>query len=352
LDPSRLLVAELALRTDQYDSPAKQLAMLDQLLPALRALPEIGELSPVVAVPFSGTHGWDGLPTAEGQSAEEAASNPMLNMEVVAPSYFATVGAPVLRGRGFTDADREVAPGVVILSETAATHYWPNADAVGKRLAMGPAGSFTVVGIVPDTRYRDLREARPSIYFPMHQSFFPFAPRNLVIRGEGAPGAVVPALRRTLESLSGVTLASAAPFEALMAKPLAQPRLNAVLLAVFALAALALAAIGLFGVLATMVRQRTREFGVRQALGATTGDISGMVLRRGMLVGVFGVSLGLIGALWANRLLAALLFEVSPTDPATLAGIAFVLLAVAALASILPARASTRIEPVAALKSD
>jgi ABC-type antimicrobial peptide transport system permease subunit len=163
---------------------------------------------------------------------------------------------------------------------------------------------------------------------------------------------VVPALRRTLESLSGVTLASAAPFEALMAKPLAQPRLNAVLLAVFALAALALAAIGLFGVLATMVRQRTREFGVRQALGATTGDISGMVLRRGMLVGVFGVSLGLIGALWANRLLAALLFEVSPTDPATLAGIAFVLLAVAALASVLPARASTRIEPVAALKSD
>ena len=352
LDPSRLLVAELALRADQYDAPSKQLAMLDQLLPALRALPEIGELSPVVAVPFSGTHGWDGRPTAEGQSAEEAASNPMLNMEVVAPSYFATVGAPVLRGRGFSDADREGAPGVVILSESAATHYWPSADAIGKRLTMGPAGSFTVVGIVPDTRYRDLREARPSIYFPMHQSFFPFAPTNLVIRAEGTPGAVVPALRRTLESLSGVTLASAAPFEALMAKPLAQPRLNAVLLAVFALAALALAAIGLFGVLATMVRQRTREFGVRQALGATTADISGMVLRRGMRVGVFGVSLGLIGALWANRLLAALLFEVSPTDAATLGGIAFLLLAVAALASILPARASTRIEPVAALKSD
>jgi ABC-type antimicrobial peptide transport system permease subunit len=150
----------------------------------------------------------------------------------------------------------------------------------------------------------------------------------------------------------GVTLASAAPFDAFLAKPLAQPRLNALLLGVFGIAAITLAAIGLFGVLATMVRQRTREFGVRLALGATAADVSHMVLRRGMVVAATGTALGLLGALAANRLLSALLFEVSPTDALTLAGIVVVLLAVAALASVIPARASTRIEPAVALRSE
>jgi predicted permease len=353
-DPSRLLIAQLALRAGEYDSAPKQLAMLEQLLPAIEALPNVGAVSPVVAVPFSGTHGWDGRPTAEGQSADEAAANPMLNMEIVTPNYLATIGAPVLRGRGFTDADREGAPGVVLLSESAARHYWPDDDPIGKRLVMGLGGrAFTVVGVVPDTRYRDLRDARASIYFPLRQSFFPFAPTNLVLRTEGPPTAVVPALRHLLEEMAaGVTLASAAPFDAFLAKPLAQPRLNALLLGVFAIAAVTLAAVGLFGVLATMVRQRTREFGVRLALGATATDVSYMVLRRGMVVAATGTALGLLGALAANRLLSALLFEVRPTDALTLAGIVVVLLAVAALASLIPARASTRIEPAVALRSE
>ena len=353
-DPSQLVIAELALRADEYDTPARQVAMLEQLLPALEALPEVQAATPVVAVPYSGTHGWDGRPQAEGQSAEAAAANPLLNMEVVAPGYFSTVGTPIVRGRGFTDGDREGAPRVVIVSESAARAYWPDENAIGKRLVMGrPDNAFTVVGVVPDTRYRDLRDARPSIYFPLRQSFFPFAPTNLVIRANGSPGAVVPALRRTIEmTVPGVTLASAAPYDAFLARPLAQPRLNATLLAMFAAAALVLAAIGLFGVLATMVRQRTREFGVRMALGATAGDVRRMVIRRGMALAVVGTTLGVLGALWANRLLSALLFEISPTDGVTLAAIVAVLLAAAALASALPARASTRIEPVAALRTE
>ena len=328
--------------------------MLEQLLPALEALPEVQAATPVVAVPYSGTRGWDGRPHAEGQSADEAAANPLLNMEVVAPSYFSTVGAAIVRGRGFTDGDREGAPRVVIVSESAARHYWPDENPIGKRLVMGrPDNAFTVVGLVPDTRYRDLRDARPSIYFPLRQSFFPFAPTNLVIRANGSPGTVVPALRRAIEATApGVTLASAAPYDAFLARPLAQPRLNATLLVMFAAAALALASIGLFGVLATMVRQRTREFGVRMALGATSGDVRRMVIRRGMTLAVFGTSLGVLGALWANRLLSALLFEISPTDGLTLAAIVAVLLAAAALASVIPARASTRIEPVAALRTE
>ena len=355
-EPSRLLVGELALRFDRYDTPAKQRAMLERLLPEVAAIPGVRAVSPVVAVPYSGTHGWDGRPAAEGQSAQEASTNPMLNMEVVAPNYFTTFGIQVLRGRSFSEVDREGAPAVVMLSESAARQYWPGGDPVGKRLTMGPPSelrTLTVVGIVPDTRYRDLREARPSIYFPLRQSFFPFTPTTLVVRTTSNRAAVVPALRRVIEEAApGVALASAAPFERFLEKPLAQPRLNALLLAAFASAAVVLAAIGLFGVIATMVRQRTRELGVRMALGATATEVGRLVLRRGMALAVAGTALGLLGVVATNRLLASMLFELSPTDAPTLAAVALLLLGVAAGASLVPARSSTRIDPAIALRAE
>ena len=151
LEPSRLLIAELALRYDQFDSKEKQLALLDRLVTRLKEIPDVRGVSPVVAAPFSGTGGWDGRPASEGQSPEQASGNPMLNMEVVAPEYFATLGISVLRGRGFTDQDRQGIPGVIMLSESAARHYWPGADPIGKRLLMGEKLDLplTVVGIVP-----------------------------------------------------------------------------------------------------------------------------------------------------------------------------------------------------------
>jgi putative ABC transport system permease protein len=276
-------------------------------------------------------------------------------MEVVAPEYFATLGIPVLRGRGFSDQDREGAPAVIVLSQSAARHYWPGADPIRKRLLMGEKLdlALTVVGIVPDTRYRDLRDARPSIYFPLRQSFFPFEPTTLAIRTLAPPAELVPAIRRAItETEPGVALASAAPFATLLERPLAQPRLNAFLLAVFAGAGVALAAIGLFGVMATMVRQRTRELGVRMALGATAQDLRLMVVRRGLAIAAVGLTLGLLGALMTNRLLSALLYDVSPTDAVTLAVVSGMLLSVALLASGIPARSSTRIDPVSALRVD
>jgi predicted permease len=355
LEPSHLLIGELAIRYQRFDTMEKQRALLDRLVPRLRAMPGVRAVSPVVAVPFSGTHGWDGRPSAEGQTAEQAAANPMLNMEVVAPDYFTTLGVPVLRGRGFTGADREGASGVVVVSQSAARHYWPNEEAIGKRMKMGSgaAPTFTVVGVVPDTRYRDLREARASIYFPLAQSFFPYAPLALAIRTSGAPGAMTPAIRRAIaETDPDVALASAAPFETYLEGPLAEPRLNTLLLAVFALAAVALAAVGLFGTMMTMVRQRTRELGIRMALGATAHDLRRMVLRRVLAIAAAGVGVGLAGALVANRLLAALLYEVSPTDGATLAAVTAFLLGIALLAGLVPARATTRIDAVVALRAE
>ena len=349
-EPSHLLIGELALPADQYDSKAKQLAMLDRLVPRLEALPGVRSVSPVVAAPYA--TGWSGAPAVEGQSAEERATNPILNMEVVTPNYFATFGVTILHGRGFTDADRDGALAVVMIGQATALHYWPRGDAIGKRMLMGD-DTLTIVGVVPDTRYHDLRDAPPGIYFPLRQSPFPFVPAVLAIRTNGPPGEMSRSIRRVIaQTEPSVDLASAAPFETFLETPLAQPRLNALLLAVFAASALTLASIGLFGVVATMVRLRTREFGVRMALGATAADVRGIVLKRGIAIAATGSALGLAGALLTNRLLAALLYQVSPTDGATLGVVSAALLAVALLASLIPARQATRVDPMISLRAE
>ena len=349
-EPSHLLMGELALPVDEYDSKAKQLAMLDRLVPGLEALPGVQAVSPVVALPY--VTGWSGALAVEGQSAEQMAANPVLNMEVVTPNYFATLEIPILHGRAFTDADRDGARPVVMVGQATAQHFWPRADPIGKHMLMG-SDTVTIVGVVPDTRYHDLRDAPPSIYFPLRQSPFPFVPTVLAIRTSGPPGAMVPAIRRLIaQTEPKLDLASAAPFEALLAAPLAQPQLNALLLAVFAGAALALAAIGLFGVVATMVRLRTREFGVRMALGAPAADVRRIVLKRGIAIAATGSAVGLAGALLTNRLLAALLYQVSPTDGATLGVVAALLLAVALVASLIPARQAARVDPMISMRAE
>jgi predicted lysophospholipase L1 biosynthesis ABC-type transport system permease subunit len=217
---------------------------------------------------------------------------------------------------------------------------------------MAPASDqpITVVGIVPDTRYRELRTARPTVYFPLRQSFFPYVPTTLAMRTEGPPAALATTIRRTIEDTApGVAVAHGAPFEHYLERPLAQPRLNAALLAVFAGAALALAAVGLFGVVATMVRWRTRELGVRMALGATARDLQRLLIGRGVLIAMVGMAAGLASSLIASRFLESLLYEVRPADPSILLLVALVLLLIAVLACAIPARATTRIDPVRAL---
>jgi len=202
-------------------------------------------------------------------------------------------------------------------------------------------------------RRLNLRDARPSIYFPLGQSFFPMTPTTLAIGTDGRPAELVSTIRRVIsETEPGVALADAAPFETFLEGPLAQPRLNAFLLVGFAGAAVVLAAVGLFGVMATMVRHRTRELGIRLALGAEPRHLRRMVMRRGLAIGAAGLVPGILGALLANHLLAALLYQVSPTDGATLAVTAGLLLGVAGLASAIPARSSTRVDPVSALRAE
>jgi predicted permease len=355
-EPKRILIAELALRLDRYDAGRKERPLIDAVLERVAALPDIDAVSPVLSVPYAGTGaGITGRLSTPEQSREEAAMNPMVNMEVIAPNYFSTLGVAVLRGRSFTDGDREGAVPVVVVSESAARALWPGADPIGKMLkgVASPEGRLTVVGVVPDTRYRDLKTAWASVYFPLRQSFFPVAPLTLVVRTKGPPASAVPSLRRAIAELdAGVALASAAAFETLLVQPRAQPRLNAALLALFAAAAVVLAAVGLFGVIATMVRQRARELGIRMALGATRGAVQQMVMVRGLSLAVAGAGLGIAGALATSRLFSSLLFGVSPRDGVTLVAVAVLMLAVAAIASFVPARSSVRIDPAIALRSD
>ena len=353
-ETSRLAFAELSLPLEMVNDKRKQIALLDQLVPRVKAIPGIRAVTPVLASPYAGNT-FDGKPAAEGQTPEEAGQNPMLAMDVVTPDYFSTLGIPVLRGRAFTAEDREGAPTSVILSESAANHYWPNADPIGRRLGFAPGAppAFTVVGVVPDTRYRELREARPTIYFALAQSSFPVAPMTLAIRTERTGSGIAAAVRTAVEEVDpSVALASATPFEELADQRRAQPRLNALLLSAFALAALVLAAVGLYAVMATMVRQRTRELGVRMALGATGAQVLWVVLRRGLVLASLGAAAGLVGAIIANHALEAMLFEVSPVDALTLASVALGLLIIAALASLIPARAGARVDPVVALRAE
>jgi predicted permease len=354
-EPGRLLIAELALREDQYGTVQEQQPLIERVVAAVRATAGVEAVSPVVAVPFSGSGGWDGRAAVAGQALAEVSENPMFNMELVEPEYFEAFGLVPVSGRTLTEADRDGTEPVVVVSATMARRYWPDGNVIGQQLRMGQRleRSLTVVGVVPDTRYRDLREPRATVYYPMAQSFFPYVPTTLAIRTSGAPLGLVPALRRAVgEVAAGVAVSSAAPFEEHLSGQVALPRLNAVLLAVFATAAVVLAAIGLFGVMATAVRQRTHELGVRMALGATARDVRLLVMGRGLAVAAVGVAVGLGGALLVNPSLAALLYEVSPTDAATLAGVTLLLLGVTALATFVPARASTRIEPNVVLRGE
>jgi putative ABC transport system permease protein len=353
-EPEQLLVAGLAVRQDQLTDARRERAALDLVLAKIEALPGVRAVSPVFAVPFVGLGGGiDGRLSRPGQSAAEAAGNPMLNMEVAAPNYFAMLGIPVLRGRSFSDDDREGAMPVVVVSSSVARHFWPGADPIGKRLGM-PGREFTVVGVVPDTRYRELQTARPTVYFPLRQSpFSSIVPSTLLIRTANSPADVVPALRRAVaDAHPGVAVASASPLATLLDAPRAQPRLNAIVLALFAAAAVSLAAIGLFAIIATMVRQRTHELGIRMALGATPGNVRMLVMVRGLSLALAGAAVGMGGALATSRLLSALLFEISPTDAVTLLSVAALILGVAAVASFVPARLSMRIDPVIALRSE
>ncbi len=351
-DTDHLSIVELAIPFVNYDSEPKFYAMFDELSQRLRAVPGVTALTPVLYRPFVGASLMQVTPVLEGQSQAEADANPLVPLEVGGSEYFRTFQIPIPRGRGFLDSDRENAPKVVVVSEAVARRLWPGQDPIGKRLRLpGDDTEWrTVVGIAGDIRFRRLREPTATIYLPWRQlmTFGTFA-----VRTRDDLASVLPAMRHTVREFdSQINVSAAGTLDEYLAEPLAQPRLGAFLLSGFGLAALLLGAIGLYGVMASAVRERTHDMGVRMALGATPERLRREVLGSALVVAAVGAAVGLGGALVGSRLLAALLFEVSPTDPATLGGVCVLLLAVALMAAYVPARRATRIDPVQALRAE
>ena len=323
----------------------------DQLVSGFRAIPGVEKASPVAVPPFLGSSVFMTRLMAVGQSEGDIAANPWVGMDFVGPEYFDAMGLPIIRGRGFADADREGSPNVAVVTQGIAKWFWPGEDPIGKHVRQG-AGSavLTVVGLVRDIHFREHRQATPMIFLPYRQGF---AQGSLVIRTQGELATVLPTIRQAVQAVDpDAALVEAQTMDEFIAPQLAQPRLNALLLSAFAFAAVLLAAIGLYGIMASAVSQQTRELGVRLALGATPNRLRAMIIGQALTVAGAGALAGLLGALAVSRLLTTMLFEVSPTDPVTLIGVSALLLSVALLAAYLPARRATRIDPAQALRAD
>ena len=325
----------------------------ERVMANLKAVPGVEHLSPEAVPPFLGSNVWMGRWAAQEQSDAEARANPWFGFDAVGPDYFKALGVPLISGRSFTDADRESSPRVAVITEGVAKRLWPNQSAVGKRLRSGEDHNvdsmITVVGVIRDFHYRLHRESTPTIFRPYRQEL---AQGYLLVRTRG-PTVATETLRRAVEGAGGGAIfIRAQSMDDLIAPQLSTPRFDALLLSIFALAALVLAAVGLYGIMASAVNQQTRELGIRMALGATVGGVRNMVMRQALTVAIAGTLVGLVGAIGGARLLTSMLFEIEPSDPATLAAVSALLLLIAGCAAYIPARRATKIDPAKALRAE
>ncbi|HEX7330489.1 MAG TPA: ABC transporter permease [Pyrinomonadaceae bacterium] len=274
---------------------------------------------------------------------------------VASDGYFETLRIPLLRGRLFTDSDGPTAPHAAVISEGVARQKWPGQDPIGQTVEFGNMDGdlrlLTIVGVVGEVRKHSLETApRPTIYVNYRQRPRSTEQFDVVLRTSSDPAAVTTSVRRVLTQLDPTVPARMTTFTQVFSESLNNRRFNLTLVGVFALAALLLAMAGVFGVLAYSVAQRTQEIGVRIALGATPGGILKMVLGQGLITVGIGLAVGLIGSLLLTRTMRSMLFEISPNDPLTIVGIALLLLLIAMLASYIPARRATRVDPMIALR--
>lgn len=276
--------------------------------------------------------------------------------ELVEPDVFEVLGTPIVRGRGLRESDDASAPLVVVVNQSAARAYWPGRRALGQRLWVpwggGPKRLWTVVGVVADTRYDDLTDPRPAIYYPLRQ-VDAFHSNYLLVRTTSAHAPVMPIVRKALAAHAPDSRATAAvSVRSRLDAPLIRPRFGALLLTVFAGMALLLAAAGVYGIMAFLVRSRRPEIGIRLACGATPARAGARVLRQGLTLALAGSLLGAAGAVASGALFRALLYGVAPSDPLSLALAIGVVVAAAALACWVPARMAAETDPAVVLRAE
>ena len=351
-ETEQVLVATVDAGLQGYDETRGR-RLFTEFEERVRALPGVQSAAMGYMLPLGGG-GWDTrIFPAE---AKPAPGDPGLKSDVntVSPSYFATLGMRLVAGRGFTSADRDGAPGVAVINEAVAEKLWPGLDPIGKQFRIGHSdGVLEVIGLVRTARYRSLMEApRPFYYRPFAQVYRPSM--TLHVRAATTdPYSVLPSVRRALDDLDrDLPLSRVQTLANRLDGSLGQQRTAATLVGLYGVLALTLAAIGLYGSMTYSVSRRTREMGLRMALGARASEVLRHVLAQALRVAVIGTVIGLAAAIPATRYLRSQLFGVEPTDPATLVAVVVVLAAASLAAAYIPAKRATRVDPVVALRSD
>jgi len=353
--PAGLALLTVDLPDATYASAAAMQAAHQAVLDRLGRIPGVALASAVNFVPLGGA-------MVRGDIKVDGRTIPpgyLVTKPSVSPGYFRTMGIGIRLGREFTAQDASSSSPVVIVSQSVARQIWPGMNPIGQRISNkdvpGPGDWLTVVGVVDDVGQTSIDAHRePAIYQPIQQvtqTFF-LGHMSFVVRAVGDPALLLPAMRRALRDVDpNQPIGSIGTMESAVSATVAEPLFQARLIGAFSVVALVLAAIGIYGVVAYSVAERTHEIGIRVALGAGRADVVRMVLRRLVVLLVPGVALGVIGALATTRVLSSLLFEIRPNDPATLIGVAVLLAAVATVAGMMPARRASRVDPLVALRT-
>ena len=349
--PAGLISYRVALPAQRFDTAEKPAQLYEKLREKTLALPGVKGVGMISSLPFSGQNSQSSF-TIEGRDVAANQSGPHGEVRVASWDYFPTMQIPLKAGRSFTDADRAGTELVAVVDENLAKLYWPNGDAVGKRLRRGGPDTpwFRIVGIVGVVKHSRLdTESKGAYYFVLPQART--ANLNVMVRTAGDPSALVPAMRAELTAVDrDLPMFDVKTMPERVLESLLAQRMAAWLLGLLAGVALLLAAVGIYGVLAQTVQQRTAEIGIRMALGAQQSQVLGLVLREGIVLACLGLLIGTAASLGVSRLLAKMLYGVAPTDPATYAGVAAVLGAVGALACLVPAFRASRVDPLVALR--
>jgi predicted permease len=346
-EPSGMAIFSMELANQGYDETRGR-ALYEELLRRVAALPSVRAVSLAERTPLGLDYsrrgvGVEGYEPAQGEDMEFGAN-------IVGPGYLGLMHIPLERGRDFTETDRAGSLPVAIVNQSFARRFWPGEDPIGKRIRIGDSAR-EVVGVAHDSKTRSLDESpAPYFYLPFLQFYQPNV--TLEVRTAGDPAAMIPAVRREIAALDRDLPVQSGTMEDALGLSLLPQRAGATLLGIFSVLGLVLASVGLYGVVAYAVAQRTRDLGIRMALGAESGDIYRVVLGHGVKLTSLGLIIGIAAALILARLASGVLFGVSSTDPITLGSVTAILAAVAFLASFIPARRATRIAPMGILKGE
>jgi putative ABC transport system permease protein len=359
-DPTSVLTFNLSLPQVRYPSDTAQIAFFDQVFPAITRVPGVVGVGGTSVMPFGGSWSTASF-EIEGYQPPENQPGPWGDIRIVSPGFFEALRIPLLRGRYLTDDDRAATRDVAVIDQEFVRRYWPDENPIGKRFTFGPPEGVTdttqnewieVVGVVGHAAHEGLdADPRIQLYLSYRQITTPFM--AVAVRTRGHPERYVNLVRDAVRSVDpDQPISNVAPMEELLSRSVGERRLSMMLLSLFSGIALVLASVGIYGVMSYSVTERSRELGVRIALGADRSDVLRLVLKQGMRLAVLGIGVGLAAALALTRLIESQLYGVTATDPGTFALVAVVLAATALVANLIPAIRATRLDPAAVLREE